>query len=66
MLIVLWEVCQMVCSKCQNPLRIISGGNKIVDGKIKAVHVMGCMNPDCDMKMQEQDRVETEVQSFEG
>jgi hypothetical protein len=56
----------MVCSKCQNPLRIVSGGQKVVDGKIIAVHVMGCMNPECDMKMQEQSRVETEVKSFEG
>jgi hypothetical protein len=56
----------MVCSKCQNPLHIIGGGQKVVDGKIIAVHIMGCMNPDCNMKMQEQNRAETEVKSFEG
>jgi hypothetical protein len=56
----------VVCSKCQNPLRIISGGNKIKEGKIIAVHVMGCMNPDCELKMQEQNRIETPQESFEG
>ena len=55
-----------VCSVCQNPLHIIGGGNKVVDGKIKAVHVMGCMNPDCPQVMKEQERQEIEVKSFEG
>jgi hypothetical protein len=57
---------RMVCSKCQNPLRIISGGNKAVDNKIIAVHVMGCMNPDCELKLQEQNRIETPQESFGG
>jgi hypothetical protein len=56
----------MVCSKCGLPLRIIKGGQKIVNGKIVMVHVLGCMNTDCDMKMIEQKRVETPQESFEG
>jgi LSD1 subclass zinc finger protein len=55
-----------VCTSCQNPLRIISGGNKIKDSKIVNIQVLGCMNPECSLKMQEQDRVEKEVPSFEG
>jgi hypothetical protein len=54
------------CSKCQNPLRILKGGQKIIDGKIVNIHVMGCMNPECDKRMEEQTRQETEVKSFEG
>jgi hypothetical protein len=55
-----------VCASCQNPLRIISGGNKIKDGKIVNVQVKGCLNPECTLKLQEQDRVEIAVESFEG
>jgi hypothetical protein len=55
-----------VCSQCQNPLRIISGGNKIKDGKIVNVQVKGCLNPECNLKLQEQDRQEIAVESFEG
>jgi hypothetical protein len=56
----------MACRNCGNPLRILKGGQKIGDGKIIMVHVMGCLNPDCELKNQEQDRVFTEVQEFEG
>jgi hypothetical protein len=56
----------MNCTKCGCPLRIISGGQKIVDNKIVMVHVFGCMNTDCDLKMQEQDRQETSIENFEG
>jgi len=56
----------MVCSKCQNPLRIVSGGQKVVNGKIVNVQVKGCLNPECNLKLQEQDRVEIAVESFEG
>jgi hypothetical protein len=56
----------MACRTCKNPLHIKEGGPKIVEGKIINVHVMACMNPDCPDKMVEQDRVITEVPSFEG
>jgi hypothetical protein len=55
----------MVCSQCQNPLRIIKGGQKIRDGKIIMVHVMGCMNPECSLYNKEKERIETEVPSFD-
>jgi hypothetical protein len=56
----------MMCVKCGLPLRIIGGGNKSEVGtdKIVTVHVMGCMNPDCDMQMVEQSRQEVENESF--
>lgn len=54
----------MVCSKCGLPLRVIKGGQKVVDGKIVMVHVLGCMNTDCELKMQEQNRIETPQESF--
>lgn len=54
------------CSKCQNPLRILRGGQKIIDGKIVNIHVMGCLNPGCELKNQEQDRKVAEVQEFQG
>ena len=53
------------CSKCQNPLGILKGGQKIIDGKIVNIHVMGCLNPSCDLFNQEQDRKVNEVPSFE-
>lgn len=56
----------MVCKKCGNPLKVINGGNKVVDGKIVTVHVWGCLNAKCELNMQEQDRTETEQESFEG
>jgi hypothetical protein len=55
----------MTCSNCGNPLKVISGGNKIVDGKIVMIHVWGCLNDDCKIKMQEQNRTQTEVEQFE-
>ena len=55
----------MKCSNCGNPLRILRGGQKIIDGKIVNIHVMGCLNPSCELFNQEQDRKVNEVQSFE-
>ena len=54
------------CSKCQNPLRILKGGQKIIDGKIVNIQVMGCLNPNCELKNQEQDRHITETPEFQG
>lgn len=58
----------MQCRKCQNPLRVINGGLKSDAGstKIVMVHVWGCLNPDCSENMKEQDRTESEQESFEG
>lgn len=58
----------MVCRECKNPLRIIGGGQKsdIGTNKITMVHIMGCMNPNCSIKLKEQDRKITDVPSFEG
>ena len=53
------------CRECGNPLRILKGGQKIIDGKIVNIHVMGCLNPGCPMLQQEQDRIITEIPSFE-
>jgi hypothetical protein len=60
-----------VCSNCGNPLKIIQGGQKSLEGStdITMVHVFGCINKDCKManpKMLEQDRKETIVPSFNG
>ncbi len=55
----------MKCRSCGNPLRILKGGQKIIDGKIVNIHVMGCLNPSCDLFNQEQDRKVNEVPSFE-
>jgi hypothetical protein len=53
------------CKSCGNPLRILRGGQKIIDGKINNIQVMGCLNPNCSLKQQEQDRVVNEVPNFE-
>jgi hypothetical protein len=55
----------MVCRECGNPLRILKGGQKIIDGKICNIQVMGCLNPNCSLKQKEQDRIITEIPSFE-
>ena len=54
------------CRQCGKPLKIIKGGPKSEQGstKIVTVHVFGCMNLDCPIKMQEQYRTETEQDSF--
>lgn len=55
----------MKCRECGNSLRILRGGQKIIDGKINNIQVMGCLNPNCSLKQQEQDRVVNEVPNFE-
>lgn len=61
-----WSI--MNCSVCSNPLKVISGGLKTVEGstKITMVHIFGCLNPDCKDKLLEQNRTETEQESFNG
>ena len=56
----------MKCRSCGNPLRILRGGQKIIDGKINNIQVMGCLNPNCELKNQEQDRHVTETPEFQG
>lgn len=56
----------MQCSKCGNPLKVIHGGEKVADGKIIMVHIFGCINPECELKMAEQNRTETEINRFDG
>jgi hypothetical protein len=58
----------MVCKGCKSPLHRIGGGEKSEEGttKIVMVNIWGCMNPECELKMQEQDRTYTEKESFEG
>lgn len=56
----------MVCNKCGWELRQIHGGQKIKDDKIVHVSVLGCTNPDCEEKMVEKARTETEVNQFDG
>jgi len=58
----------MECNKCGNPLRIIAGGQTTDIGSkiIKHITVLGCLNPDCERKMQEQRRIENIQESFEG
>lgn len=54
----------MLCKECKSPLHVISGGNKIVDGKIVTVHVFGCLNSNCSLNTQEQNRTQTEQEQF--
>lgn len=56
----------MKCRSCGNPLRILRGGQKIIDGKIVNIQVIGCLNPNCSLKQQEQDRAVAEVPEFQG
>lgn len=54
----------MQCRSCGAFLHIIKGGQKIKDGKIIMVHVLGCLNRNCQDKMVEQGRKETEAPRF--
>lgn len=56
---------KLVCRECKNPLHIVKGGQKVVDGKIINTHVYGCLNPDCGSKMIEQGRTEVEQEQFQ-
>ncbi|HEY5585717.1 MAG TPA: hypothetical protein VIK78_14675 [Ruminiclostridium sp.] len=58
----------MNCKTCGNPLRVLSGGNKTTEGSttITMVHIWGCLNEKCKDNMKEQQRTETNQESFEG
>jgi len=61
------------CSACDLPLRVLSGGLTVSGTDIINISILGCTNNNdkgtgipCSMFEQEQGRIETKINQFEG